>query len=163
MGVSWVNTAGQSKLGTNTQLNFESAPAAIFCYFDSIPHERLAGNQGLPAGAWRTSPSVVLRCNLDLIVWSDETGAPVGFQFCYQDRRIERALTWKPDTGFRHATVDDGESPRSNYPRTPVLNDDGPIDFPRLQKLFADASSSLPADIVEFISTRLLESAYQHR
>ena len=100
--------------------------------------------------------------NLDLIVWSDETGAPVGFQFCYQDRRIERALTWKPDTGFRHATVDDGESPRSNYPRTPVLNDDGPIDFPRLQKLFADASSSLPADIVEFISTRLLESAYQH-
>jgi len=100
--------------------------------------------------------------NLDLIVWCDETGAPVGFQFCYQDRRIERALTWKPDTGFRHATVDDGESPRSNYPRTPVLNDDGPIDFPRLQKLFADASSSLPADIVEFISTRLLESAYQH-
>jgi len=96
--------------------------------------------------------------NLDLIVWCNKIGVPVGFQFCYQDRRTERALTWKPETGFQHTTVDDGESsPGLRYKRTPVLNPDGPIDFPRLQKLFALAGSNLPADIAEFVATRLAE------
>jgi hypothetical protein len=94
--------------------------------------------------------------HLDLIVWCDQSGAPVGFQFCYQDRRTERALTWKPESGFQHATVDDGESSRGIYPRTPILNPDGPINFPRLQKLFAQVGAELPADIAEFVSTRLV-------
>jgi len=96
--------------------------------------------------------------NLELIVWCDRKGEPVGFQFCYQDRRKERALTWKPDMGFEHATVDDGESsPGVSYKGTPILNPDGPIDFPRLQKLFAAAGGELPANIAEFVSTRLAE------
>ena len=100
--------------------------------------------------------------NLELIVWCDRKGAPVGFQFCYLDRRTERALTWKPETGYLHTTVDDGESnPGLQHKRTPILNPDGPINFPRLQKLFAQAGSELPANIAEFVSTRLVEPAPQ--
>jgi hypothetical protein len=98
--------------------------------------------------------------NLELIVWCDDSDHPVGFQFCYQERRVERALTWKPETGYQHTTVDDGESnPGLRYKRTPVLNPDGPINFPRLQKLFAQAGSGLPADIITFVSARLIEPA----
>jgi len=97
---------------------------------------------------------------LDLIVWCDKDGAPVGFQFCYHDRHTERALTWKPETGYLHTTVDDGESnPGLRYKRTPVLNPDGPINFPRLQKLFAQAGSDMPAEIAEFVSAKLVAPA----
>ncbi len=94
----------------------------------------------------------------DLIVWYDERGSPFGFQFCYQDGWTERVLTWRPHMGFVHMTVDDGESNSGlQYKRTPVLNPDGPVDFSRLQKLFAEAGSELPANIVEFVSTHLAE------
>jgi hypothetical protein len=103
--------------------------------------------RGEPPRRWFSSDQ------LDLIVWCDQAGAPVGFQFCYQDRRTERALTWKPQAGFQHTTVNDGESnPGLRYKRTPVLTPDGPIDFPRLRKLFAEAGSSLPADIAAFVA-----------
>jgi len=94
---------------------------------------------------------------MDLIVWCDRAGAPVGFQFCYEDRRAEHALTWKPEIGYQHTTVDDGESnPGLRYKRTPVLNPDGPIDFPRLQKLFKAAEAELPPNIAEFVAAHLV-------
>ncbi len=62
--------------------------------------------------------------------------------------------------GYTHATIDDGESnPGLQYKGTPVLNPDGPINFPRLHKLFAQAGSDLPADLAEFVSTRLARPA----
>jgi hypothetical protein len=98
--------------------------------------------------------------DIDLIVWCNDHDTPVSFQFCYQDGWTERALTWRPRMGYTHMTIDDGESqPGLSYKRTPVLLPDGPVDFPRLRKLFARAGSSLPADIAEFVSTRL---ATQH-
>ena len=58
--------------------------------------------------------------------------------------------------GYTHMVVDDGESNAGlQYKRTPVLNPDGPVNFPRLQELFAQACVGLPADIVEFVATRL--------
>jgi hypothetical protein len=96
----------------------------------------------------------------DLIVWYDNGGSPFGFQFCYQDGWTERALTWKPDTGYLHTTVDDGESNHGlRYKGTPILNPDGPINFPHLQKLFSQAVTELPAAIVEFVATHLVEPA----
>src|SRR5438309_10513940 len=47
--------------------------------------------------------------DLDLIVWFDDADSPIAFQLCYDKLRSERALTWKPDTGFVHMVVDSGE------------------------------------------------------
>jgi hypothetical protein len=97
---------------------------------------------------------------LDLIVWCNDTLAPVGFQFCYQDGWTERALTWRPRLGYTHATIDDGESNPGLRPKcTPVLQPDGPINFQRLQELFVEACSGLPADIIAFVSSRLAAPA----
>ncbi len=93
---------------------------------------------------------------MDLIVWCDEQGAPVGFQLCYDLGREERALTWKPETGYTHDFVDDGESGAPTaYKGSPILVPDGAIDFARLQKLFAQANATVPPEIVAFVNAGL--------
>jgi hypothetical protein len=93
---------------------------------------------------------------MDLIVWCDDAGAPIGFQLCYDLGRTERALTWKPTTGFQHNFVDDGESGGPLRPKgSPVLVPDGAIDFVRLGKLFAQANAQMPAEISTFVTMRL--------
>jgi hypothetical protein len=93
---------------------------------------------------------------LDLIVWCDEAGAPVGFQLCYNLGREERALTWKPATGYQHNYVDDGESGGPLRPKgSPVLVPDGEIDFARLAELFAQSHAQVPAEISSFVAERL--------
>jgi len=89
-------------------------------------------------------------------VWCDQAGAPIGFQLCYDVGRTERALTWKPESGFQHNCVDDGESRGPLRPKgSPVLVPDGEIDFARLQKLFAQSNAQLPAEISAFVAVRL--------
>ena len=34
--------------------------------------------------------------DMDLIVWYDDSDAPIGFQLCYDKLRSERALRWEP-------------------------------------------------------------------
>ena len=93
---------------------------------------------------------------LDLIVWCNEAGAPIGFQLCYDLNQTERALTWKPASGFQHNNVDDGESGGPLRPKgSPVLVPDGAIDFERLGKLFALANAQVPAEIAAFVAARL--------
>ncbi len=106
--------------------------------------------QGEPRRRWFGSDQ------LDLIVWCDEAGAPVGFQLCYDLDHTERALTWKPTSGFQHNNVDDGESGGPLRPKgSPVLVPDGAIDFERLSKLFAQVNTKVPADIAAFVAARL--------
>jgi hypothetical protein len=93
---------------------------------------------------------------MDLIVWCDDGGVPIGFQLCYDLDRTERELTWKPATGFQHNFVDDGESRGPLRPKgSPVLVPDGAIDFARLSQLFAQASGQIPAEISTFVAARL--------
>ncbi len=99
--------------------------------------------------------------SLDLIVWVDDTGAPIGFQLCYDRLRSERALTWKPEVGFLHHAVDDGEGGGLRHKRTPVLVDDGDFDAYRVSDLFARASAKLPPQVADFVSAKLrLHSSY---
>ncbi|HTB63763.1 MAG TPA: hypothetical protein VK737_09250, partial [Opitutales bacterium] len=75
---------------------------------------------------------------------------------CYDLGREERALTWKPETGYTHDCVDDGESNApAGYKGSPILVPDGAIDFARLQKLFAQANTAVPSEIVAFVNARL--------
>ena len=53
----------------------------------------------------------------DLYVWSDASGAIVGFQLCYGKPDAEHALDWTPD-GFSHHAVDPGE----DDPRDPLAS-----------------------------------------
>ena len=91
----------------------------------------------------------------DLIVWSDDSGAPSAFQLCYDRPRTEHALIWKPDLGFLHAVVDDGENRGGKYKGTPLLVADGHFDANRVSQRFAQASAHLPPDIADFVSTTL--------
>jgi hypothetical protein len=96
---------------------------------------------------------------MDLIVWYDEADHPAGFQICYDLVQNEHALTWKPESGFRHHAVDGGDDARAAgfYKGTPVLVANGAVDFERIRVLFAQANANLPGDITEFVNGRLLE------
>jgi len=104
---------------------------------------------GEPRRRWFASDS------LDLIVWLDDSGAPAGFQLCYDKPRSERALTWKPGIGFLHNAVDDGEGGGFHYKRTPVLVEDGYFDANRVSELFARVSARLPREVADFVSVKL--------
>ncbi len=93
---------------------------------------------------------------MDLIVWCDDAGAPIGFQLCYDVGRKEHALTWRPGFGYTHNAVDDGDDVRGGIQkRTPVLVPNGAANFERLRVLFAEANGGLPAEIAGFVRERL--------
>ena len=88
---------------------------------------------------------------LELIVWYGPGGAPTGFQLCYEaeDRR-ERALTWRPESGFSHALVDGGDS-RPDKNLTPILVQDGPVPWALIAGRFAGQSAGLEAGVRDYV------------
>jgi len=94
--------------------------------------------------------------DLDLIVWFDGADSPIAFQLCYDKRRSERALTWKPETGFVHMVVDSGgRQDRLRYKATPILIEGGQVDLNRVRDLLSAECDRLPPAIVEFVATKL--------
>jgi hypothetical protein len=104
---------------------------------------------GEPRRRWFTSE------RLDLIVWSDDAGRPIGFQLCYGKPTAERALTWTPETGFTHTGVDDGQDVGLGHKRSPILVPDGDFDLEHLEQTLGDASLRLPADVTAFVADAL--------
>ena len=104
---------------------------------------------GEPRRRWFSSPE------LDLIVWVDTDGEPLGFQLCYDRARRERAFTWRTGRGYHHAAVDAGENPPGRYKGTPILVADGAFDKPRVAALFAGASVEVPRPIRELVARHL--------
>jgi hypothetical protein len=92
----------------------------------------------------------------DLIVWYGDTGAPTGFQLCYDKQEHERAITWTEAHGFQHNRIDSGEVP-GHAKMTPVVVADGAFDRDPVVKRFQKASQGLPPDVTAFVS-RTLES-----
>jgi hypothetical protein len=111
---------------------------------------------GEPRRRWFTSE------HLDLIVWSDTTARPIGFQLCYGKPTAEHALTWTAAAGFAHAGVDDGESVGFRHKATPILVPDGELEVERLEQIFREASRHLPLDVVVLVADAL-RSHPQHR
>jgi hypothetical protein len=93
--------------------------------------------------------------DMDLIVWVDGGGAPLGFQLCYDKGRFEKALTSAPGGELTHAMVDDGEGARSGLKETPVLVSSAYFDGARLQKLVADASAEVPREFVDLVGEKI--------
>ena len=99
---------------------------------------------------WFTSVS------MDLVVWVDDVGAPVKFQFCYDKGRGERALTWNTEFGFSHMAVDDGEDKGgTGYKASPILVADGSLDHTRVMQIFLDNSGEMPLDITDFVRQKI--------
>jgi hypothetical protein len=93
--------------------------------------------------------------DFDLFVWVDESGAPTGFQLCYDKPRAEHALTWTPELGFLHTAVDDGENVGLRYKAIPSLAASGYFDARRLSDSFAAVCTQLPADVAAFVDRKL--------
>ena len=94
--------------------------------------------------------------DMDLIVWYDDSDAPIGFELCYDKLRSERALRWEPELGYRHTAIDNGESnitPR--YKATPILVADGHFDARLVADIFTASSRHISADIAQFVSLKL--------
>ena len=91
---------------------------------------------------------------LDLVVWREKGGQLTGFQLCYDFGRGEHTLTWRPEKGFAHSAVDEGDaSPLKNL--TPVLVPDGAVPWAELTAQFAQRSASLEPELQQLISARL--------
>ena len=115
-----------------------------------IPHTRQIPDE--PSRRWFWSNV------LDLIVWVNEAGSPIGFQLAYDKVANERALTWTADRGFSHMAVDDGEANVGfRHKATPILVADGYFDATRVLKEFRALSVSMPAQIAEFVAQKLKE------
>lgn len=95
----------------------------------------------------------------DLIVWYQRDGAIQGFQFCYDRKGYERALTWTATSGYTHHSIDDGESGGLNHKGSPILVADGVFDAEYMTHHFMDIAGQLPQDVVALVSERLQESA----
>jgi hypothetical protein len=106
---------------------------------------------GEPRRRWFTSS------NIDLFVWVDDAGAPVGFQLCYDKSSREHALTWTEERGFSSMAVDGGESRPARYKGSPILVTDGIIDAPRILEGFRREAGALPAEIVRVVEAKLGE------
>lgn len=93
--------------------------------------------------------------DMDLIVWLDAAGAPDGFQLCYNRLTDEHAVTWDEVSGFSHMAVDDGEGPDLPYKATPILVADGAFPKDTVLARFTAQAEMLPADLRDYIATRL--------
>jgi hypothetical protein len=117
-----------------------------------IEFENVRQVPGEPPRRWFTSDDV------DLIVWCDGSGRATGFQLCYDKARSERALTWKPDFGFSHRAVEDGECVHGGaYKTTPILAADVPVFATLIRETFARVSAGLPVEFSNFVSKKLQE------
>jgi hypothetical protein len=91
---------------------------------------------------------------LDLLVWLDTQGTPLGFQLCFQTGTQELALVWKKDEGFANFKVDSGEeSPKKNL--SPLLVEEGVFPANEVLQSFRERSLEIDAGIRDFILERL--------
>jgi len=93
---------------------------------------------------------------MDLLMWFDDGGSPVGFQLSYGKYHDEHALRWKAGQGFSHHRVDDGES--SSFSRaTPILVANGAFHAHKVLARFRDLSVDMPPELADFVGRKLTE------
>jgi hypothetical protein len=76
---------------------------------------------------------------------------------CYDKARSECALTWTPDRGFSHRTIDDGEYSIGMDKATAILGADVPVCATLIRESFARVSAGLPGEFANFVSNKLRE------
>lgn len=108
---------------------------------------------GEPARRWFSSE------RMDLVVWVSETGAPVGFQLCYDKPYGEKAVTLRPGaTRPQYMAVDTGEFSVMRHKASPILVPDGAIDAGIIVHLFRQEAGQIPQEIVHFVTSALSQT-----
>ncbi|MCX7680184.1 MAG: hypothetical protein N2316_13350 [Spirochaetes bacterium] len=92
----------------------------------------------------------------ELIVWYDSSDVIHGFQLCYAHSGVERALTWKSNTGFVHEKIDDSRV-FGHMPATPILVPDGIFPAEVIITEFTKRANQIDETIVQFVQEKLLE------
>lgn len=94
--------------------------------------------------------------DLDLVVWFDESEAPIGFQLAYDKPAAEHSIAWHYRRGFEHYVVDNGNPLGTGF-QTPFLYVDGPFQAKRKKVLdaFIRLSAELPPPVVQFVTEKL--------
>lgn len=93
----------------------------------------------------------------DLLVWENEAGPIVAFQLSYDKRHNQRSLMWKEQIGYMHNKVDDGENKPGKYKATPILVEDGVLDFVKVAEKFKLNSKAIDTEVSTFVYNKILE------
>lgn len=94
--------------------------------------------------------------DLDLILWLGPGGKPHGFQLCYgKQARKERAVTWWPERGLTHSSVDEGRREPLTVKGTPTLAESEDYDAAGVLARFLATKGELSAEVVDFVAQRL--------
>lgn len=103
----------------------------------------------------------------DLYVWFDDHRKKIiGFQYCYDVRGNEKALTYLVNKGWKHMEVDDGETRRSKKGTTilgpahmtPIMAMNATYDARQLAEQFRETSGDLEPEIADYIYEKILAS-----
>lgn len=97
----------------------------------------------------------------DLFVWTDDKGAIMSFQLCYDKGHDEHALTWKDPSTYVHQRVDDGESHPGRSKATPILLADGIFNFKKIADRFKSESTAMSPALSGFVYEKLLSFGNQ--
>lgn len=107
---------------------------------------------GEPPRRWFWGP------DFDLIVWLGQAQEVLGFQLCYDKLSEEHALSWRPESGFMHCRVDDGEARPGRHKASPVLQpESADFDARRVAQEFFARSRRIEGFIAGFVHRKLLE------
>lgn len=98
----------------------------------------------------------------DLFVWLDQTGIPIGFQFCYDKARDEHSLYWHQDKGFHHCRVDNGENKLGHYKMSPIMTAKSCFKTNQIAEIFDSTSQQLDAELRKFIEIKIRCFIDQH-
>jgi hypothetical protein len=92
----------------------------------------------------------------DLVVWYPDRSADRidGFQFSYDKKGDEHALTWTRERGYEHHRIDAGEVPYANK-MSPVLVADGIPDTRTLVGRFERISGEIEPQIRQFVRQKI--------
>jgi hypothetical protein len=104
--------------------------------------------RGEPRRRWFNS------AGMDLYVWYDGDGEPLGFQLCYGKPDAERAFTWFRPASFSHMRVDHGAAPGGRHSGTPLLVPDGFVD-PSLLGEFERERIELPQELAALVAEKV--------
>ena len=104
--------------------------------------------RGEPRRRWFNSAA------MDLYIWYDDAGAPLGFQLCYGKPYHERALTWFRPDAYSHMRVNPTGGAGDRY-GTPILVADGLFEPDTVRTDFAREAGDLPADVVSLVSDKI--------
>lgn len=96
--------------------------------------------------------------DMDLIVRYDPDDSIDGFELYYDKNLDEHVITWRKNSGFKHWAVDDGEQkPVLEFKQAPMLMPDGQVDRRRIESLFDQSCTNLPAGIVALVRQKLAQ------